>query len=148
MQSHTLNCCEQNGVRLVCAGLNFVAAPKCQAIFVAFLSFLVCQTTATSFKYHYKEYLLWKFYDELSRHRQSEWKEWEDPFWLPRDELTRHGFFLSELIKSDVFWSRWHCIAFFSLKYSKGKFPLRFCSEKWRNTAEIQGKSNDSLLFT
>ena len=36
----------------------------------------------------------------------------------------------------------------FSLKYSKGKFSLHFGSEKWRNTAEIQGKSNDSLLFT
>ena len=44
----------------------------------------------TGYKYHYKEYLLWKCYNELARHRQS---EWEDPFRLPREELTRHGFF-------------------------------------------------------
>ena len=68
--------------------------------FVAFLSHLVWQTTVTGFKYHYKEYLLWKFYNELSHHQQS---EWEDPFWLLCDELTRHGFFLSKLIKSNVF---------------------------------------------
>ena len=49
--------------------------------------------------------------------------------------------------KIEYFFLHWN-IAFFSLKYSKGKFPLLFCSEKWRTTAEIQGKSNDSLLFT
>ena len=47
-----------------------------------------------------------------------------------------------------LFLEKMKLIAFFSLKYSKAKFPLLFYSEKWRNTAEIQGKSNDSLLFT
>ena len=36
MRYHTLNCREQNGVSLVCAGLNFVAAPKMPSYFCCF----------------------------------------------------------------------------------------------------------------
>ena len=147
MQSCILNCREQNGVRLVCASLNFVAAPKMPSYFCCFPICFSLPDSCDRFQIPLLGIFALKVLCrvELSRHRQSEWK---DSFWLPRDELTRHGFFLIWIDKIECFLEKMKLIAFFSLKYSKAKFPLLFYSEKWRNTAEIQGKSNDSLLFT
>ena len=145
MRSRTLNCREQNGIRLVCAGLNFVAAPKMPSYFCCFRICFSLEDNSDRFQVPLQGIftlkVLWRVI-------------WSSAVRMGRSILTvawrvNSSWILSIWIdKIECFWRRWPCIAFFSLKYSKGKFPLLFCSEKRRSTAEIQGKSNDSLLFT
>ena len=44
---------------------------------------------AANLKYIHEENLPKKCYDELSRHRHP---EWNGPFQVPHDEITRHRF--------------------------------------------------------
>ena len=145
MWSCTLNCREQNGVCLVCVGLNFVAAPKMPCYFCCFPIWFSlpdnCDRFQVSLPGIFALKVLW-------------WVILSSAIGMgistltAADELTRHGFFFIWIDKIECFLEKMtlHCL--FSFKYSKGKFMLLFYSEKWQNTAEIQGKSNDSTLFT
>ena len=47
---------------------------------------------AANLKYIHEENLPKRCYDELSRHWHP---EWNSPFQVPHDEITRHGFLLT-----------------------------------------------------
>ena len=120
--------------------LNFVAAPKMPSYFCCFPICFSLPDNCDQFQVPLQgifalNVLWWVISSSAVRMGRSAWRF--NSSW---------NFFVC-IDKIEYFFLHWN-IAFFSLKYSKGKFPLLFCSEKWRTTAEIQGKSNDSLLFT
>ena len=145
MRSRTLNCSKQNGIRLVCAELNFIAVPKMPSYFCCFpICFSLpdnCDRFQVPLQGIFALKVLWRVISSSAVRMgrsilTAAWRvisSWIFFIWIDKIEC-----FLEKMTL--------HCL--FSFKYSKGKFMLLFYSEKWQNTAEIQGKSNDSTLFT
>ena len=145
MQSRTLNRREQYGVHLVCAVLNFIAAPKMSSFFCWFpVCFSLpdnCDRFQVPLQGIFGLKVLWRVISSSAVRMgrsilTAAWRvnsSWIFFIWIDKIEC-----FLEKMTL--------HCL--FSFKYSKRKFTLLFYSEKWWNTAEIQGKSNDSTLFT
>ena len=130
MRFCTLNCCEQNDVCLVCAGLNFIAAPKMPNYFCWFPICFSLPDNCDWFQVPLQRILalkvLWRVMlsSAVRMGRSILIATWRvDSTWI---------FFIWIDKKSNVFWRRWHCIAFFYWNIAKESSCFFFVQKNGR----------------